>query len=140
MSDGKIFTDEELVELHSGSKFNILGKWDYEEYCGEECCLDCLISIDDCDCEDEAESFWETKLYYEDDLGTNIETIAVNENGEPLIYQLTNNRRAFVSEILYDIYIMDNALLCDGVVDGYFKFSDFEISVARKEDAKMNIM
>lgn len=140
MSDEKILTEEELVKFHPDSEIeNILRKWDYEEYCGDECCLDCLVCVQDCDCENETESFWETKLYYQDDnLQTSINTIAVNEQGEPLIYELTNNRRAFVTEILHDIYIMYNDLLCDGVVDGYFKFSDFDIEMVaiRKKTAK----
>jgi hypothetical protein len=101
------------------------GKWDYEEYCEDECCIDCLICIEDCHCDESSGSQWETKLkFINNDNEIELETIAVIDD-KPLIFNIDFNKRGFITEIIHDLYIFDDDKICDGVYDGYYKFEDF---------------
>lgn len=133
---------EKLSKKDIAEAIVVNGMWDYELNYGYGVCKDCLICLDDCKCEDSTDIQHESYLKYVDEDGKVITEIMAVKDDLPLIYDLSDNRRAFYTEIEYDLIILYNENICDGVVEGCYNFDDFEAvgdeGYFRKENAKNN--
>lgn len=114
----KSLTIDEIFKLE-GSTYYQGCKWDYE--CGEEM-FDDEYDDDDDNYEPVINFIWLEK-------GSKKTETVYNFEFEDLL--IIDSYTLILDEITSEIYIFDNNLLCDGVLDGFFSFDDYDITLTR---------
>jgi hypothetical protein len=124
----KYFNDSDIV-LHEG-------KWDFELNYGEAYCTNCYGGINECGCdepenkdEDEYEGnfFYPCAIKYIDTDGEECYDSFDEGFDEFQGYNIGNEYNIFFDSMGRTIHIFKNKMICDGVVEGFFDFDNYQL-------------
>ena len=112
-------TIKEIFELEE-TTYHQGCKWDYEH-----------DSIEDDEFYDEDENEYEPviRLKWLEKGDVNYETLYIDEDDDRVI---KGNYVIFLDKLSQEIIIFDSEFLCDGVVENFFTFEDYDIVLTRK--------